>query len=450
MSIRNNTTSLQELLEAVNNLPDRQSGGINLPELTNEGLAEDLMLGKELIDDKGNVITGTFTIDNELSTQDDLIAQIQAMVDGLPEAGSGNPVLQEKTVTPSTSSQTVTADSNYDGLSKVTVNAMPSAVQATPNITVNSSGLITASTTQNAGYVSAGTKSATKQLTTKAATTITPSTTSQTAVASGVYTTGAITVAGDANLIAENIKKGVNIFGVSGILAEGSGGASDNYEDEILDGTLVNYTNTTASKIRDNAFQGCSSLKTVSFTACQHIGQEAFLNCTALTTANFENCLSMASSAFQGCTKLTTISFPACKSVYWAGFSGCTSLATVNLPNCTYLGGRAFQKCTKLSTLSLPLCRQIYSSTFQSCSALTTVSLPAITMIGSTAFGSCTNLNAFYLAGSTLCTLSGSSAFTGTGITSSTGSIFVNASLIDSYKAATNWTYFSNIIYAIE
>lgn len=43
--------------------------------------------------------------------------------------------------------------------------------------------------------MSAGTKSGTKQLTTQAAKTVTPTKSAQTAVSSGVYTTGAITVA---------------------------------------------------------------------------------------------------------------------------------------------------------------------------------------------------------------------------------------------------------------
>lgn len=45
--------------------------------------------------------------------------------------------------------------------------------------------------------------------------TITPTTTDQT-VNGNVFLVGAITVAGDANLLAENIKSGVTIFGVTG------------------------------------------------------------------------------------------------------------------------------------------------------------------------------------------------------------------------------------------
>ena len=82
-------------------------------------------------------------------------------------------------------------------------------ITADPTISVNSSGLITASVeasqpvapTVVSGYIisgSSGTVSAigskTSQLSTQGATTITPSTQQQTAVASGKYTTGAITV----------------------------------------------------------------------------------------------------------------------------------------------------------------------------------------------------------------------------------------------------------------
>lgn len=67
--------------------------------------------------------------------------------------------------------------------------------QATPAITVDAAGKITASATQAAGVVAAGTKSATKQLPVQAVKTVTPSASAQTAVAKGVFTTGIITVA---------------------------------------------------------------------------------------------------------------------------------------------------------------------------------------------------------------------------------------------------------------
>lgn len=161
----------------------------------------------------GSVVQGTKTI-TENGTYD-----VAEYADASVNVPAPEPELQAKTATPSTSQQVITADSGYDGLSQVTVSAMPSgsattpttSITANPSISVNSStGLITASVSGSksvtpsvsAGYVSNGTAgtvsvsgSNTSQLTTQAAKTVTPSTSSQTAVAAGRYTTGAVTVA---------------------------------------------------------------------------------------------------------------------------------------------------------------------------------------------------------------------------------------------------------------
>lgn len=83
----------------------------------------------------------------------------------------------------------------YAGDKQIKTGTLADVTQATPAITVDAAGKITASATQAAGVVAAGTKSATKQLTVQAAKTVTPSTSAQTAVAKGVFTTGIITVA---------------------------------------------------------------------------------------------------------------------------------------------------------------------------------------------------------------------------------------------------------------
>jgi len=119
--------------------------------------------------DTSNAVTG--------ENHNNLTDSVNELVSGYGQgSGSGSTTvrLQNKTVSPTISQQTVKADSGYTGLGTVTVDAMTTATQATPSISVNSSGLITASATQSEGYVSAGTKSGTKQLTTQAAKTITP------------------------------------------------------------------------------------------------------------------------------------------------------------------------------------------------------------------------------------------------------------------------------------
>lgn len=50
-----NIENLQQILNLINELPE---AGIKLPELSNPGTADDLMLGKELIDGEGNVVVG--------------------------------------------------------------------------------------------------------------------------------------------------------------------------------------------------------------------------------------------------------------------------------------------------------------------------------------------------------------------------------------------------------
>lgn len=55
----------------------------------------------------------------------------------------------------------------------------------------------------------------------QSAKTVTPSASAQTAISAGVYASGAVTVAGDANLTAANIKSGVSIFGVTGTAVSG-------------------------------------------------------------------------------------------------------------------------------------------------------------------------------------------------------------------------------------
>ena len=54
------------------------------------------------------------------------LSAILTSINELPEGSSSEVSLQEKTITPSESQQVITADMTYDGLSKVTVNAIPS------------------------------------------------------------------------------------------------------------------------------------------------------------------------------------------------------------------------------------------------------------------------------------------------------------------------------------
>lgn len=214
--------------------------GVELPALTNPGSASDLLSGKQLIDADGNVVTGNIAT----KTASNLSA----------------------------SGATVTVPAGY--YASQATKSVATATQATPSVSIDSAGKITASATQTAGYVAAGTKTGTKQLTTQAAQTITPGTSDKT-IASGRYLTGTQTIKGDANLVADNIKSGVSIFGVAGNY-EGSGGGSGggsvetctlNIECVGMMGPIIPQIRAIICSVYENGIQQYKFLKNISETS---------------------------------------------------------------------------------------------------------------------------------------------------------------------------------------
>lgn len=115
----------------------------------------------------------------------------------------------------------------YAGDKQIKTGALADVTQATPAITVDAAGKITASATQAAGVVAAGTKSATKQLPVQAAKTVIPSASAQTAVGEGVFTTGIVTVAAVYAMIGVTYPSGSVCTCTNGTLtltAKGTGG----------------------------------------------------------------------------------------------------------------------------------------------------------------------------------------------------------------------------------
>ena len=139
------------------------------------------------------------------------------------------------------------------------------------------------------------------------------------------------------------------------------------------------------------------------------------------------------------------ISLPVCSYIGDNAFNGCTSLSQISLPVCSYIGSNAFYGCTSLSQISLPVCSYIGSNGFYECTSLSQISLPVCSYIGN---------NAFYLYGvsfslilgySGVVTADGAQPIAGDGLTK----VYVPASLVDAYKSAENWSYYSTHIFPI-
>ena len=229
--------------------------------------------------------------------------------------------------------------------------------------------------------------------------------------------------------------KGVDMTGVSfpgyaSKIGEISGGGTVGWDQKsFTEGTIeiINLDNS-ASFVVSSAFDGNKTIQTVNLPYATIVRNYAFRSCTSLTQVNLPMCSYISGGAFQNCISLTQIS----------------------LPMCSYIGNNAFNFCKSLSQVSIPMCSYIGNNAFSQCFVLAQVNLPMCSYIGSSAFRNCISLSIITIGYSSVCRLNASSTFYNTPIASGTGSIYVPTSLVDSYKSAKNWSYFSTQIFPIE
>lgn len=230
-----------------------------------------------------------------------------------------------------------------------------------------------------------------------------------------------------------------------------SGGCGVDDIDDLLDGSIQTISNSRVTKLRPSALARCSTLVSASFPAVTRAGDYAFQMCTALTEVYLPE-LTSGGTALLEATNIATADFPK-----YAGSSSnrmlsqCKNLTSVNFPMLTKADANQFANCSALPEISLPKVTEVYSSAFASCSALQRVEFgTAVGLYRDGIFAGCTSLTCLILRGSSVATLSYTSAFKNTPIEGGTGYIYVPSSLIDSYKTATNWVTFSDQFRAIE
>ena len=224
------------------------------------------------------------------ATDDDSVAEVTGEYEG--EA----PTLQDKTVAPSTSQQSVQKDSGYDGLGTVTVKA------------VAISNTLTAANVKKDVVIRVGDPDdpdsmaeVTGEYEGGGGSVLTPLSVNQ----NGTYTPSAGT------------------DGFSSVVVAVASGSDD--LDKLCQGAMTALVLASATSIRNYALYNDATLQSVSAAEALSVGQYAF----------------------QGCSALTGVSFPKATRIYSYAFQNLGNLALVAIPLCTRLDSYAFYNCQK-------------------------------------------------------------------------------------------------------
>lgn len=194
---------------------------------------------------------------------------------------------------------------------------------------------------------------------------------------------------------------------------------------KLIEGKFTGIlTNSIASSIRQNSVNGNKSISGVSCSNVKTIDGHAFYGFHNMSMVELPACTSIGSYTF-----------------YEVGKS--VNAFDVIMPELLAVPEGGFM-WANIRSIKMPKVKNTYINSFHSCKALTFVRMKDVTSIGKNSFYNCSSLSALVLAGSKVATLESISTIGGTLISSGTGYIYVPRDLVDSYKAATNWSNYAS------
>lgn len=182
------------------------------------------------------------------------------------------------------------------------------------------------------------------------------------------------------------------------------------------------------TKIEENTFRGCAKLNVNQLhDGITEIRQYAFYNCQLNDWNKLPNNLTIIGQyAFYQNVKLNITEIPVgVKSIGNYAFTSCNLKSVKIYDNCTIIGAYSFRYNSKLENVEIGR---------------------GITNMSSYCFGNCTSLQSITIHATTPPTLISSSFYNDSALTE----IRVPASALDTYKSATTWSNYADIMVGIE
>lgn len=222
------------------------------------------------------------------------------------------------------------------------------------------------------------------------------------------------------------VPSGANSGNLAALIASITGGGDSALAESIIYRTIESYEDESITRIEAGVFMGCTKLGTL---------------ITPSVTA-------VAAYACDGCKRLEEVSLPLVQTIGDYAFRDCVWLEEIDTAHLTTIGAYAFDD-SSLETETYPNVLTVGTGAFRD-AAMQKADFEKVTSIGANAFYGIYDLYTLIIRTPTVCKLVNKNAFTDAAVAEGEGYIYVPSSLVDSYKAATNWSTYADQIRAIE